>query len=167
MEHLWAPWRAEYFTHKKPAGCIFCFAASQKDNQGNPSDDASTFLLLRDRTCFAMLNAYPYNTAHLMVAPYRHTGNLDDLTEDEMRDMMILARRCRQIIERAYRPHGFNLGLNLGAAAGAGITEHLHLHVVPRWNGDTNFMTVINDSRVVALGLKHVFEKLKQAIPNG
>ncbi len=166
MEHLWAPWRAEYFAHQKPNGCFFCHAASQKDNQGETSSDDANQLLIRDRTCFAMLNAYPYNVGHLMVSPYRHTGNLEDLTGDELKDMMILARRCKQILQDALKADGFNLGLNVGSASGGGVTDHLHLHVVPRWNGDANFMTVLSDIRVVPEGLKQTFEKLKQQIAN-
>ncbi|MBI4025982.1 MAG: HIT domain-containing protein [Verrucomicrobia bacterium] len=160
MQHLWAPWRAQYFLQEKPKECIFCRMASQRGPDGNPATDEANHLLARDRTCFAVLNAFPYAGGHLMVAPYRHTGEIDDLTEDELKDLMVLARRCRQAIARAFKPRGFNIGLNLGEAAGAGITQHLHLHVVPRWSGDTNFMTVLSDVRVVTEGLKETYAKL-------
>jgi len=99
-----------------------------------------------------------------MVAPYRHTGEMDDLTEDELRDLMLLTRRCQGLLRKAFRPHGFNLGLNVGSAAGAGFADHLHLHVVPRWNGDTNFMTVLADHRVVSSGLQQTYDKLMEQL---
>jgi len=99
-----------------------------------------------------------------MVAPYRHTGEMDDLTEDELRDLMLLTRRCQGLLRKAFQPHGFNLGLNVGAAAGAGFADHLHLHVVPRWNGDTNFMTVLTDHRVVSSGLQQTYDKLMEQL---
>ena len=160
MQYLWAPWRAEYFLNKKPEHCIFCQHSSQKDMAGNPANDETIHVLCRDRACFVILNAFPYSGGHLMVAPYRHTGELDDLTEDELKALMLMARRCKQLLLRAFKPDGFNIGFNLGTVAGAGVTEHLHLHVVPRWNGDTNFMTVLSDTRVISEGLKQTYEKL-------
>lgn len=166
MQHLWAPWRAEYFLNEKTNECIFCIIASRQSLRGGVAGDEANHLLIRDRTCFAVLNAYPYAGGHLMVAPYRHTGDLNDLTEDELKDLMVLARRCQRLLARAFRPDGFNIGFNLGAAAGAGIPAHLHLHVVPRWTGDTNFMTVLSDVRVVSEGLKQTYEKLAQELRN-
>jgi ATP adenylyltransferase len=160
MEHLWAPWRAEYFLHEKPKNCIFCAASSQQDSSGEVSTDEKNFVLIRDRTCFALLNAYPYSGGHLMISPYRHTGEIDELTDDEMKDLLVLARRCKNALQQAIKPNGFNMGFNLGSSAGAGIPGHLHLHVVPRWNGDTNFMTVLSETRVVCEGLKQTYEKL-------
>ncbi|MCC7519958.1 MAG: HIT domain-containing protein [Verrucomicrobiae bacterium] len=151
-KHLWAPWRAEYFRTPKGGGCVFCGSAS-------PAAGDADRVLLRERTCFALLNAFPYTGGHLMVAPYRHTARLDDLADGELADLIFLARRCARVLERAFRPDGMNLGFNLGAAAGAGIAEHLHLHVVPRWTGDTNFMTVIGGHRVVSEGLRETREK--------
>jgi ATP adenylyltransferase len=164
MQNIWAPWRAEYFLNEKPKDCIFCSKSSQKDLSGNPSNDAANYLLIRERTCFAILNAYPYTGGHLMVAPYRHTGELNDLTDDELKDILILARQCKNHLQMVFKPNGFNIGFNLGTAAGAGIAEHLHLHVVPRWDGDTNFMTVLSDSRVVSEGLKQTYDKLMKMI---
>jgi ATP adenylyltransferase len=157
MQNLWAPWRAEYFTITKPEGCVFCTAASQghSDQSADPH-----YLLVREKTCFAMLNAYPYTGGHLMVAPYKHTGNLEDLTEDELRDILILARRCKVALDKSIKPHGYNMGFNLGEAAGAGIPDHLHFHVVPRWNGDTNFMTVLAQNRIISEGLKETHAKI-------
>src|SRR5579862_1677698 len=126
MEHLWAPWRAEYFLNEKPKECIFCLASSQKDAQGNASSDEKTYVLVRDRTCFAMLNLYPYTGGHIMVAPYKHTSDPNELTEDELKDIMVLGRKCQTWLQRAFRPQGFNWGFNLGEAAGAGIVHHLH-----------------------------------------
>lgn len=166
MQHLWAPWRAEYILNKKTGHCIFCDKSSQRDASGNLESDAATYVLCRGRTCFAILNAYPYSGGHLMVAPYRHTGELDDLTEDELKDLMITARRCKQLLSRAFKPDGFNVGFNLGTVAGAGISDHLHLHVVPRWNGDTNFMTVLSDTRVISEGLQQTYERLLQELKN-
>ncbi len=162
MENIWAPWRAEYILNEKPRGCIFCLMSSQRDSSGNPSSDPANYVLVRDRTCFAMLNAFPYSGGHLMVGPYRHTGELDDLTEEEMKDILVLARRCKRALGRAFKPDGYNLGFNLGTAAGAGIADHLHLHLVPRWNGDTNFMTVLADIRVVPEGLAKTYAKLME-----
>jgi len=160
MEQIWAPWRAEYLLRQKPAQCIFCLISSQRDTSGSPSTDENNYLLLRDRTCFAVLNTYPYTAGHLMVAPYRHTGEVEEFTEDELKDLMILARRCKKFLNGAFRPDGFNVGLNLGSVAGAGFADHLHLHIVPRWNGDTNFMPVLADVRVVSEGLRQTYDKL-------
>jgi len=162
MQNIWAPWRAEYFLNEKPRECVFCLMSSQRGLNGEPATDRANYVLVRERTCFAVLNAFPYSGGHLMVGPYRHTGELDDLTEDEMKDMLVLARRCKRALGRAFKPHGYNIGLNLGTAAGAGITNHLHLHVVPRWDGDTNFMTVLADARVVPEGLLRTYDKLME-----
>ena len=164
MERIWAPWRAEYFLNEKPKDCIFCLAASQKDSQGNASSDEKTFVFAREKTCFAILNLYPYSGGHVMVAPYKHTADLNELTEDELRDIMLLGRKCQNWLQRAFKPDGFNWGFNLGQSAGAGIVQHMHLHVVPRWTGDTNFMTVIGDKRVISEGLRETYAKLKQAM---
>lgn len=164
MEHLWAPWRAQYYLHEKPKRCIFCSSSSQCDSLGKQSNDEESYVLFRERTCFCILNAFPYSVGHLMVAPYRHTAELDDLTEDDLRDLMLAARRCKRLLLQVFKPDGFNIGFNLGAAAGAGMADHLHLHIVPRWNGDANFMTVLSDIRVLTEGLKQTYEKLKKEI---
>ncbi|MDD2710412.1 MAG: HIT domain-containing protein [Verrucomicrobiae bacterium] len=164
MQHLWAPWRATYLFGHKPAGCVFCLKAAQRDTDNQPSDDRANHVLIRGKTCFALLNTFPYTGGHLMIAPYRHTGELNDLTEDELRDLFVMLRRCRNILIKAFKPDGFNAGLNLGNAAGAGIADHLHFHLVPRWNGDTNFMTVLSDTRVVSDGLQATRQKIMDAI---
>ena len=145
---IWAPWRIEYITGPKDAECIFCAAASSQN-----TDPAHTPI---DRTndCLTILNAYPYAPGHVMVAPVRHIGALEDLNSDEMLDIMRLARRSILAIRRAMTPDGFNVGFNLGKVAGAGIADHLHLHVVPRWNGDTNFMPVLADTNVIPQALE-------------
>src|ERR1051325_1775362 len=143
MQSLWAPWRMEYILADKSATeCIFCA-------KSHAAEDVKNRLLLRDRICFAILNIYPYSNGHLMVAPYKHTQDLEELTESEMAELLSLVRRCQQILRKAFKPDGFNIGVNIGKAAGAGIEGHLHIHVVPRWNGDSNFMTTVSDVRVI------------------
>src|ERR1051326_1907556 len=143
MERLWAPWRMKYLVAEKTSnGCIFC-TKSQEAN------DATNYIVLRDRTCFALLNLYPYSNGHMMVAPYKHCPDLDDLTDAELGDLMVLVRHCKQALQASMNPDGFNIGVNLGQFAGAGIPDHLHIHIVPRWGGDNNFMTVVNDTRVI------------------
>ena len=155
MEHLWAPWRVRYILGAKEPGCFLC---------RNPqvADDAKNYILIRERTCFAVLNAYPYNSGHVMVVPYKHTAELDDLAETELADLMTLTRRCKQVLTRALKPDGFNIGMNLGRAAGAGVEDHMHLHIVPRWNGDTNFMTIADDIRVVPQALDAMYATFLQ-----
>ncbi len=157
METIWAPWRIRYILGPKDDGCFLCAKPAS-------SDDAQTLVLLRERTCFALLNAYPYNPGHLMVAPYKHTGDLDDLAESELADLMMLTRRCQQVLRRAMRPDGFNIGLNLGQCAGAGLPGHVHIHVVPRWNGDTNYMPVLADTNVVPQALEELWVELRKNV---
>ena len=153
MEHLWAPWRIQYILGEKEPGCFFCRKTQE-------AADAKNHILIRDRTCFALLNAYPYNAGHLMVAPYKHTGDLDELAEQELADITRLIVRCKQVLARAIKPHGFNIGLNLGQVAGAGVLDHVHWHIVPRWNGDTNFMPVVGAVRVIPQALDEIYETL-------
>jgi ATP adenylyltransferase len=160
MECLHAPWRIEYILAPKPPprdGSLFTQIAQS-------SDDVEHHILVRERTCYALLNKYPYNGGHLMVVPYKQTANLNDLTDEEMVDLMRLTRRCLNALSQVMKPDGFNVGLNLGRCAGAGIIEHLHVHVVPRWNGDTNFMPVLADTRVVPDALADVAAKLRAAL---
>ena len=164
MENLWAPWRAEYIFNKKPKECLFCLISSLRNADGKAASDASNYLLMRDRTCFAVLNAFPYSPGHLMVASYRHTGEMNDLTEEELKDLILLSRRCKELLQQVFKPDGFNIGFNVGASAGAGVVDHLHLHVVPRWAGDANFMTVLSNTRVISEGLKQTYEKLMEQI---
>jgi len=160
MESLHAPWRIEYILAPKPPpddASLFTRLAQSGDDVGN-------FVVARDRTCYAVLNLYPYNGGHLMVVPYKQVTDLDQLTDDELLDLMKLTRRCLAALKRLMKPDGFNVGMNLGRAAGAGIAEHLHLHIVPRWNGDTNFMPVIADTKVLPEALADTAAKLRAAL---
>ncbi len=144
MERLWAPWRLAYVTTASTGGegaCIFC-SAFERD----PPDE---LVVYRGDACFIILNKYPYNNGHLMVVPTRHTGTLAEMTEVELGELASLTRAAEMALTEAYRPHGINVGINLGRAAGAGAPGHLHVHLVPRWEGDTNFMTAVAETRVV------------------
>lgn len=144
MERLWAPWRMEYITRKKKkAKCIFC----EKPEQDT---DVENLILFRGNHCFIIMNFYPYNNGHLMVVPYRHLSDFHELAADERNEMMALADEAIEVLKEDMHPQGFNLGMNIGAVAGAGIAEHLHFHVVPRWNGDTNFMPVTGHTKVIS-----------------
>ena len=155
---LWAPWRIEYITGPKDGECIFCAAAASR--QGDPAHQP----IDRTEHCLTILNAYPYAPGHVMVAPVRHVGALEQLDASEMLETMQLARRAILAIRTAMTPEGFNVGLNLGKVAGAGIADHLHLHVVPRWNGDTNFMPVLAETNVIPLALEATRDVLAEAL---
>jgi len=160
-EHLWAPWRIEYITAEKTDGCFLC------DYWANPDNDAANLVLVRDDDCFAVMNRYPYNAGHLMVAPAAHVARLADLDEDVLVRIMRLTRRAERVLSAELSPQGFNVGFNIGRPAGAGIEDHLHLHVVPRWQGDTNFMPVIDDTRVVPVALEELWRKLAPGFAEG
>jgi len=156
MDTLHAPWRIEYILSPKPElkeGLFTRIAQS--------SDDIENLVVVRDRSCFALLNKYPYNGGHLMVVPYKEAPDLNGLTDEELADLWKLVRRCTNALTAVMKPDGFNIGINLGKVAGAGIAEHLHIHVVPRWNGDTNFMPVIANTGVVPQALIEVAAKLR------
>lgn len=154
MEALWAPWRMSYILgDEKPAGCIFCLAAD-----GVGCDD---LVLGVGQTCLAMMNKYPYNNGHVLVAPKRHVPDLAALDPTEQADLMHNVRLATLALKELMNPDGFNVGLNLGRAAGAGIEEHMHFHVVPRWNGDTNFMTVLGEVRSVPEHIRASHAKLR------
>lgn len=160
METLHAPWRIDYVLAPKPAASdvsLFALLAQA-------GDDEAHYIIARDRTCFAVLNSYPYNGGHLMVVPYKQTADLNELTDEELCGLMKLTRRCQNALGDVMKPHGYNIGLNLGKAAGAGIVEHLHIHVVPRWNGDTNFMPVIAQTTVLPEALADLAAKLRAAL---
>ena len=154
MERLWAPWRLAYVTSAsgEPTGCIFC-------NITDPG--RSDLIVARGRLSFVILNLYPYNNGHLMVVPNRHVPNLASMEPDELAELMQLTRRSEIVLTEAYRPQGINVGINLGRPAGAGVADHLHVHLVPRWNGDTNFMTVVGNVRVVPEALDATKAKLE------
>lgn len=161
IDRLWAGWRSSYIegaTSAEPKdGCVFCgvLSADQPDEE--------TYIVWRGRSVFALLNAYPYTSGHLMVLPNRHLGSMGDLTDDEADELFGAARRAVTALERAYSPEGINLGANLGAAAGAGVPGHLHLHALPRWAGDTNFMTSVAETRVLPEPLSTTWQKLRDA----
>lgn len=160
MEHLWSPWRLAYITGEKgAAGCVFCSALSDPE--------ADILVVYRGPTCFVILNLFPYNNGHLMVIPNRHIASLAAASDDERRELIDLTRVSEIALTEAYAPHGINMGINLGKPAGAGVLDHVHMHVVPRWNGDTNFMTVVGRTRVLAeeladtaARLRPIFERL-------
>lgn len=160
VESLHAPWRIEYILGPKSAsgeGSLFTQIAQS-------SDDEANLVIARDRTCYALLNKYPYTGGHLMVVPYKHTPDLHGLTDEELTDLMKLVRRCQDALTRVMKPNGFNIGINLGKVAGAGIEGHLHVHIVPRWLGDTNFMPVIANTMVLPEALKELAGKLRAAL---
>ena len=169
MERLWAPWRLAYVTSASgPANddCIFC-AASSDNVRRQPDAAPDELVLARGRVSYVILNLYPYNNGHVMVVPYRHTPSLATLTPEELHEMADLQVLCEKALIEAYQPHGINVGINLGKPAGAGVLEHVHVHLVPRWNGDTNFMTVVGTTRVLpedlhqsATRMKEIFAKL-------
>jgi ATP adenylyltransferase len=155
LPRLWAPWRSGFITAKKPPRrCIFCLA------QANHEDQAHR-VIARGRYAFALLNLYPYNNGHLMIAPHRHIGELDRLRPAEWAELLTLSQRLVRRLRRTLRPHAFNLGLNLGRSAGAGLPGHLHLHVVPRWDGDTNFMPVLAHTKVMSQSLDELYHLLR------
>jgi ATP adenylyltransferase len=160
MESLHAPWRIQYILAPKPAAedtSIFAKIAQS-------SDDEANYVIARDRTCYAVLNTHPYTGGHLMIVPYKQVPDFHGLTDDEMCDLLKLMRRCQTALTKVMKPDGFNIGVNLGRAAGAGIEQHLHIHVVPRWNGDTNFMPVIAGATVMPQALGELAAKLRAAL---
>ena len=154
-QRLWAPWRLEYIKGPKSDECIFCV-------KPDAADDRASYIVTRGERCFVMLNAYPYNNGHVMVAPFEHLATIEDLDDDTLLDLMHLTQRSLQAIGEAYSPDGFNLGVNQGAVAGAGVADHVHLHVVPRWGADTNFMPVIGSTRVLPQSLDDSWEALSK-----
>ncbi len=154
-ERLWAPWRLQYIKGEKSGECIFCTKPAL--------DDESALIVRRGELCFVMLNAFPYTSGHVMVAPYEHTADLARLDEAVALELMALTQESLRAIGVAYRPDGFNVGANLGTAAGAGVADHLHFHVVPRWEGDTNFVAVIGEVRVLPESLEDTYRTLKEA----
>lgn len=154
MEQIWAPWRIEYIRMEKPKGCIFCIFSTQKQ-------DGKNGILYRGKKNFVILNSFPYNPGHIMVAPYRHVGGLDLLTKEELHEHGEIITRCIKVLRDAFKPTGFNIGTNMGAVAGAGIADHVHTHIVPRWQGDNNFMPVIGCARVIPEAVADTYEKLK------
>lgn len=159
MDVLWSPWRYAYIkandhnNREKSDHCVFC------DLQQNGNDEEN-FILRRARFNFVILNIYPYISGHLLIMPFAHLSDLDALAKEISDEMMDLAKHCQTVLREIYRPHGFNLGMNLGKAAGAGVAEHVHLHVMPRWFGDANFTTTISETRVIPEDLQTTYQKL-------
>ncbi|NIS60586.1 MAG: HIT domain-containing protein [Proteobacteria bacterium] len=153
MKVLWAPWRMTYIAGDREQGCLLCSKLKGRNDKGN-------LILCRSGQSFIILNQFPYTSGHLMVAPNRHVASLDELNEGEMLELMALLRQSVLILKRALKPDGFNVGMNIGRVAGAGIEDHIHFHIVPRWNGDTNFMPVFFETRVMPEYLEKTYEKL-------
>jgi ATP adenylyltransferase len=158
LERLWSPWRARYIASGVDAqadGCVFCRMAS------DPEHDESNFVLHRGEHAFIVLNLYPYISGHLMIVPYLHTAEFDSAPKEITDELMDLTKRSQAALREVYAPQGFNMGMNLGAAAGAGIADHIHIHLLPRWSGDTNFMTTVAESRVLPEDLETTYSKLR------
>jgi len=157
VDRLWTPWRMAYIKgDERHESCIFCDFPSQDD-----ANDEGNLIVARGDMAFVILNKFPYNTGHVMVAPYRHTGEWETLTPDELAEIGRWSQRCIEALKATMGPQGFNVGVNQGIPAGAGIADHVHLHVVPRWGGDTNFMTTVGDTKVLPEALETTYSKLK------
>ena len=155
MDYLWTPWRYQYIASlKNPSRCVFCL-----DTSGDY--DERDFVVFRGRLSFVILNIFPYTTGHLLVAPYAHNADFQKSSKEESAEMLELVKRCQFALQQTYQPDGFNIGMNLGRCAGAGVEHHLHLHVVPRWIGDSNFMTIVGETRVLPETLETTFSKLR------
>lgn len=156
MDKLWAPWRLNYITKiiKEEKGCVFCRIFKEKKDKQN-------FIFLRRRYSYAVLNIYPYNNGHILIVSNRHVNDLDKLTKQEREDMLDLLQEAKALLTKVIKPAGFNVGINLGRLAGAGFPGHLHIHLVPRWRGDVNFMPVVGNTKVISQSLKSLYDKLK------
>jgi ATP adenylyltransferase len=157
MQKLWAPWRGKFILSKKEKGCIFCKRLKEKKDDKN-------LILYRGKRSFVIMNRFPYNTGHLMACPNKHTGKLENLTELELIDLMKTTQLSIKVLKSALKPQALNLGMNLGKVSGAGVANHLHIHIVPRWSGDTNFMPILAQTKVVSISLDQVFKKLKKSL---
>ncbi len=157
MDQLWTPWRMAYIMGNKAKSCVFC-------EKLTPGCDDTEYVLLRGRTAYLTLNRYPYNNGHLLVVPHAHLPSLEDLPAETLTEMMLLVNRGLAALRLAMQPDGFNIGVNLGKAAGAGIEVHVHIHVVPRWNGDTSFMSTIAETRTIPEMLEQTFRRLHTAL---
>ncbi|MBL7156825.1 MAG: HIT domain-containing protein [Candidatus Omnitrophica bacterium] len=155
MDKIWAPWRKKYITLKKSKRCIFCIGKEKL------ASDRRNYILKRNKSAFSILNRYPYNNAHVMIAPYRHIKSLELLKKDELLDLMDLLNHTKKKIDKRLKPSGYNIGLNIGKIAGAGFPGHVHIHIVPRWVGDTNFMPVVSDVKIVSYSLDEIYNLLK------
>ena len=154
MKNIWAPWRIQYIRGERPAGCFLCIKPAEDKDEEN-------YVLYRGKKNFIMLNSFPYNPGHLLVAPYRHTGNPEELTAAERNEHYELVSRSIRVLKEVLNPGGFNIGANLGKAAGAGVEDHFHSHIVPRWNGDNNYIPVLADVRIVPQALAETYDALR------
>ncbi len=156
MENLWAPWRIKYIESvDNSQGCIFC-------DKWEENKDKENLILKRGKVVYVIMNLFPYNNGHLMIVPKRHTSQIGDLSDDEKLEMFKLMEMSLSTLQEALNPQGFNMGMNIGRVAGAGIEEHVHLHIVPRWKGDTNFMPIIGDTKVISEGLEETYRRLTE-----
>jgi len=155
MSHLWTPWRMAYLRGQepRPEGCLFCVKPGE--------EDTTAYIVHRGRLCYVILNRFPYNNGHLMVVPYAHVANIEDLDAETVAELLALTQLSVRVLRQAYQPQGFNLGMNIGEVAGAGVAGHVHLHVVPRWGGDTNYMTIVGQTRVIAEWLDQTYHQLQ------
>jgi len=154
MDKLWAPWRIKYLEVKKSKKCIFCLGKNDK---------CRDFVVFRTAASICMLNIFPYNNGHVMVSPKRHKSDLTQLSNKEILDLFSAVNRVKKLLDKVLKPEGYNIGINIGAASGAGVKGHLHVHIVPRWWGDTNFMPVLNDTKVISQSLEELCSRLKDA----
>jgi ATP adenylyltransferase len=157
MDQIWSPWRMEYIASPKSEGCVFCAKLA-------PGSEAAEYILLQGRTAYVTLNRYPYNNGHLLVVPYAHVPSLENLAAESLAEMMLLVNQGLATLRLAMKPDGFNIGVNLGKAAGAGIESHVHIHVVPRWYGDTSFMSVVGETRTIPETLDRTYQRLQAAL---
>ena len=157
MDRLWAPWREKFILCEKEPGCFLCRTSREKQDRKN-------LILFRGEKCFVILNRYPYNNGHLMIAPFRHVGKLEELRDEELTEIWKTAQLCVRALKSGLKPKGINLGMNLGKVSGAGVGDHIHLHIVPRWQGDTNFMPIFAETKVISVGLSNTYRLLKKEL---
>jgi len=154
MDKLWAPWRISYVKNTKPKKCIFCRSSGRKPKE---------YAVFKTRHASVILNIFPYNNGHLLVAPLRHVSRLEELRDEEALDLFRALKRAKKLLEKVLKPQGYNIGLNISRSAGAGITGHLHIHIVPRWKGDSNFMPVLFNTKIISQSLDELYKQLKDA----
>lgn len=156
MKHIWSPWRMKYIEkHEKEEGCVFCIAQAQEDSAAN-------LIAFRGERAYVILNLYPYTSGHLMVVPFEHKATLEKLGSSTRTEIMELASQCMTVLRKIYNPQGFNMGSNIGSAAGAGVPGHVHIHIVPRWAGDTNFMSTLGETRVLPEALQDTYKRVRE-----
>jgi ATP adenylyltransferase len=160
MNHIWSPWRMEYIQNSKEEGCVFCSAQEKEDS-------AENLIAFRGERAYVILNRYPYTSGHLMVVPLDHLPNLEELDSQTRAEMMELTTRSMTVLRKIYHPEAFNMGANIGEAAGAGVKQHVHIHIVPRWGGDTNFMSTVGGTRVLPEALESTYERVKNGFSEG